>query len=193
MDTYQLQVRNSLRSWQKQMVRTPSIFGRLSKKIQLKINSWIPEKAHAAITTVIKQMIRGVLFGSKITTARPVIATSLMEREAAALKRIEFYRTTAAVEGGVTGAGGFLLALADFPVLIALKLKLLFDLASIYGFDVNDYKERLYLLHIFELAFSSAERRKTIYLKMEAWDQKSASLPEDIHQFDCRICARFIR
>ena len=66
------------------------------------------------------------------------------------------YRKTAAVEGGITGAGGLLMGLADFPILIGIKIKLLFDIASLYGFDVNDYKERVYLLHIFELAFSSS-------------------------------------
>ena len=35
-------------------------------------------------------------------------------------------------------AGGFLLAAADFPVLIGLKIKLLFDLAAIYGHSGDD-------------------------------------------------------
>ena len=33
-------------------------------------------------------------------------------------------------------------------------MKLLYDIAAIYGFDVRDYKERLYILHIIQLAFS---------------------------------------
>lgn len=96
------------------------------------------------------------------------------------------YRNTAAVEGGITGAGGILLGLADFPILIGIKLKLLFDIASIYGFNVKDYKERVYLLHIFELAFSSDAHRKKVFLKMTDWDTKSKDLPDDINQFDWR-------
>ena len=79
-----------------------------------------------------------------------------------------------------------LLGLADFPILIGIKIKLLFDIASLYGFDVDDYKERVYILHIFELAFSSHEHRKNVYLKMADWDEKSKDLPDDIHQFDWR-------
>ena len=90
------------------------------------------------------------------------------------------------MEGSVAGAGGILLGLIDFPVLIGIKIKLLFDVASLYGFDVNDYKERVYLLHIFELAFSSESHRKDIYLKMMDWEKKSMNLPDDIHQFDWR-------
>lgn len=177
---------NELRSWQQRMLKRPSLLNNLSKKLQQKINSLIPEKVHNAVTVAIKQMIRGVLFGAKHTTASPLLNTSLSVREEAVLKKIDMYRKTAAVEGGITGAGGILLGLADFPILIGIKLKLLFDIAALYGFDVNDYKERVYLLHIFELAFSSHAHRKNIYLKMVDWEEKRKHLPEDIHQFDWR-------
>lgn len=186
MDFYQQQIHSELSRWQKEMLRRPSIMNWLSKGMQTKINSWIPEKVHKAITVTIKQMIRGVLFGAKHTTAKPVVGQSLQEREAAVEKKIDVYKTTAAVEGGITGAGGILLGLADFPILIGIKLKLLFDIAALYGFDVDDYKERVYLLHIFELAFSSHEHRRNVYLKMVDWEKKSKELPSDIHQFDWR-------
>lgn len=159
---------------------------RLSKKAQVKINSWIPEKIHRAITVTIKQMIRGVLFGANYTTAKPLSGLSLQAQEEAVQQRMKFYGNTAAVEGGITGAGGILLGFADFPVLVALKLKLLFDVCSMYGFNVKDYKERVYILHIFELAFSSHEHRRNVYLKMVDWNRRSKELPEDIHQFDWR-------
>lgn len=184
--SYKRHVESELRIWQKQMLRRPSFFNNLSKKAQGKINSWIPEKVHTAVTTAIKQMIRGVLFGAKYTTADPIRNLDLEVREARIDERIKFYRTTAAVEGGITGAGGILLGLADFPLLIGIKIKLLFDIASLYGFNTDDYKERVYILHIFELAFSSHMHRKTIYLKMENWDEKSKELPADINQFDWR-------
>ena len=187
MQSYQEKITDELKIWQNQMLKKPSLFNKLSKKIQTKINTWIPEKLHKAITATIKQMIKGVLFGAKYTTQKAFTdAVSLEEKEMAVIKRIEFYRTTAAVEGGITGAGGILLGLADFPILLGLKLKLLFDIASIYGHNVMDYKERVYLLHIFELAFSSHEHRKNIYLKMVNWNEKSKELPEDINQFDWR-------
>jgi hypothetical protein len=185
-EAYQQEVYAVLAAWQKQMVRRPSLFNKLSKKVQVKINTWIPEKVHQAITATMKQMIRAVLFGAEYTTAKPMLNETLQTREAAVLQRIAIYKNTAAVEGGITGAGGILLGLADFPVLLGLKIKLLFDIAALYGFNVADYKERVYLLHIFELAFSSHEHRKNIYLKMEDWDTKSHALPEDINAFDWR-------
>jgi len=186
MDQYNKDMSLELALWQRKMLRKPSLVNRLSKNLQTRINNLIPEKVHVAITATLKQMVRAVLFGATYTTAKPLSENSLELREAAVVQRIEFYRTTAAVEGGITGAGGILLGLADFPVLIGIKIKLLFDIASLYGFNVAYYKERVYLLHIFELAFSSDVHRKNIYLKMTDWEEKSKDLPDDINQFDWR-------
>lgn len=186
MDQYQQELIPGLKSWQKEMQRKPSLLNSLSKKMQTKINSWIPEKIHTVITTTLKQMIKGVLFGAEHTTNYPLQDMSLRGREHLIFKKIDRYRDTAAIEGGITGAGGLLTGLADFPILIGIKIKLLFDIASLYGFDTKDYKERIYILHIFELAFSSHEHRRNVYLKMEDWDEKSRKLPADLNQFDWR-------
>jgi len=186
ISAYDQMAQEELTTWQKKMMRRPSILNKLSKKVQTKVNNWIPEKIHRAITVAIKQMIRGVLLGARYTTSDPLVHADLQGREELVLKKIEWYRKTAAVEGGITGAGGILLGLADFPILIGLKIKLLFDIASLYGFNVNDYKERVYLLHIFELAFSSDVHRKNIYIKMTNWEEKRKELPDDINQFDWR-------
>jgi hypothetical protein len=186
MQEYLQKISSELNVWQIQMLRRPSFLNKLSKKMQTKVNSWIPEKVHKAITVTLKQMIRGVLFGAKHTTADPLRNISLEAREELVLRKIKNYRRTAAIEGGITGAGGILMGLADFPILIGIKIKLLFDIASLYGFSTDDYKERVYILHIFELAFSSHEHRKNVYLKMTDWDEKSKHLPNDINKFDWR-------
>src|SRR5688500_12859690 len=175
-----------LQVWQRRMMRKPGLFNRLSKSMQDKVNSWIPEKVHQAITAAIKQMIRGVLFGAKWTTRNQKTPLSLEESDRIVEEKIKLYRNTAAAEGAVTGAGGILLGLADFPLLIAIKIKLLFEIASAYGYSVNDYRERVFILHIFQLAFSSAKHRKNVFLIMKNWDEKSKSLPEDINQFEWR-------
>jgi len=158
-ESYEQIAAEELKKWQKKMLRKPSLVNHISKKVQTKINSWIPEKIHKFITTTIKQMVRGVLFGASLALPKEKKGSSLRQMENQVRKRIEFYRNTAAAEGGLTGAGGILLGLADFPLLLTLKIKMLFDIAALYGIDVNDYKERLYILHIFQLAFSSQQHR----------------------------------
>ena len=185
MESYEQKKMHELKLWQQKMIQRPGYFNKLSKALQDKMNSWIPDKVHKAITETIKQMIRGVLFGARRTTARKETA-GLEESDKAVEEKIKFYQNTAAAEGAVTGAGGLLLGLADFPLLIAIKLKLLFEIATIYGHSVDDYRERVFLLHIFQLAFSSAKHRRNVFLSMQNWKATSRNLPEDIHQFDWR-------
>ena len=183
---YEELILSELKSWQKDVSSRPSMMDRLSKRMQTKVNSYIPEKVHKAITTVIQQMIRGVIFGATYTVPRPVSYASFEALEMAVLNKIDNYRKTASVEGGITGAGGLLMGLADFPILLSLKLKMLFDLAVLYGYDVKDYKERVYILHIFQLAFSSQDHRREVYFRMVDWDEKKEQLPDDINKFDWR-------
>jgi hypothetical protein len=107
-----------------------------------------------------------------------VVAVSLVK------KRLDYYRTTAAAEGGITGWGGFLTALADFPALLAIKLKFLFDVASIYGYDTKKLSERIFLLHVFKLAFSSPLGQKDAYLAIEKWAKNPQTLPQDKNAVD---------
>ena len=184
MSTYELQVTTELRAWQLRMRKPPSAFDKLAKAVQRRVNRFIPDKIRLGITTVIKQMTRMVLFGADKLTRQPTTGLSLEERESSVQARINFYKTTGAAEGGLTGAGGILLGLADFPLLLALKVKMLFDIAALYGYSGNDYRERLYIMHIFQLAFSSPDHRRVVFERMQDWATYSQSLPDDIHQFD---------
>ena len=186
MSDYDTQALDELRRWQEEMQRPPGLWNRATSGLQRKINSYIPEKVHTTVTTVIKQMTRAVLTGSNITASAPLLDGSLQEREVLVRQKVDRYRTTAALEGGVTGAGGFLLGLADFPLLLSIKLKLLFEIAALYGFSGEDYRERLYLLHVFQLAFSSDGHRADVYRQMQHWHEQSAHLPSSIDEFDWR-------
>ena len=177
---------HELIGWQMSMRKNPSFFNRTSKKIQQKINSIIPEKVHVVITKAIKEITRGVIFGAGFTTFSRKEEKPIEEGEARVRERINFYSSSAAAEGAVTGFGGFLLSLADFPLWLTLKMKMLFEIASHYGHETHDYKERIYLLYIFQLTFSSQERRNEIYHLVEDWDKKKETLPPDLHGFDWR-------
>jgi hypothetical protein len=185
MTTYEEQAQIQLQFWQFKMQKKPSIANRLSKGLQNKINSWIPDKVHKAITVAMEKMVKAVLFGSKFTASKvPDVVTSLQMREVRVRQQIEFYQKTATVEGAVTGAGGILMGLADFPILLGIKFKMLFDIAALYGHNVKDYKERLYILYVFQLAFSSQQRRNEVYKILEGWQGYSGTLPDDSDAFD---------
>ena len=184
MTPYERAVRDELTRWQRTMQQPPSAFGRLSTAVQRRINRIIPQRIHDVVTATIKQMTRAVLFGAEYLSRTPAEGMSLTERDAAVAGRIKFYRSAGAAEGGVAGAGGFVLALADFPVLLALKMKLLFEIAALYGYSVSDYRERVFILYVFQLAFSSQKRRQAVYRQVADWTEHSRQLPDDINQFD---------
>jgi uncharacterized protein (DUF697 family) len=186
MDSYEEKVLMELAAWQRKMQKNPSFTDRLSKRMQNKINGFIPEKVHKAITVTLEKMFKAVLFGARYTNPKALTAGSLVFQEAYVKQRIKFYQNTASAEGAVTGAGGILMGLADFPIFIVIKMKLLFEIASFYGFDVKDYRERLYILYIFQLAFSSQQRRNELYMRVSNWDSYVSRLPENADEFDWR-------
>ncbi|TGE29045.1 EcsC family protein [Hymenobacter metallicola] len=186
MTPYEQQAQQELRAWQQQMQRQPSYLNRFTRQVQIRLNNLLPEKVHRVLTGAIKQMVQGVLFGSRYISRRPLEHATLPERETAVVASLKYYRTTAAAEGAVTGAGGILLGLADFPLLLGLKLKFLFDVAALYGFDAHDYTERLYLLHVFQLAFSSQHSRNEEYRRVAQWEEYRQTLPTDSAAFDWR-------
>ncbi|WP_343531765.1 EcsC family protein [Pedobacter sp.] len=185
MDNYQQQIALELQFWKLEVMRKPSLMGNIATKVQGKINSYIPQKVHDAITATIKQMVKAVLFGSEITSSNlSPEEMSMLHKEALVKAKIDTYCKTGAAEGGVTGAGGFLMSLADFPILIAIKIKMLYEIAALYGYDASDFRERLYILHIFQLAFSSKTGSQKVLTQMENWNDKLFLLPENGDQFD---------
>lgn len=186
LSEYERSVLAELAAWRQEMHQQPGMMNWAAQRLQAKINEYIPEKVHAAVTNLIKQMTQAVLAGSDYTqsTAAPQSDATLNARETLAEERVEFYMKAAAAEGGITGAGGIFLGLADFPLLLGIKFKLLFELATIYGHSGAEFRERLYILHIFQLAFSSQEHRRSVYTTIEDWD--SQPHPVSIDEFDWR-------
>lgn len=173
-----------LLAWRADLTKPPGPLNGIARATQQRINRIIPEKVHAAITTAIEGMTRALLVGSDFATGAPQVGLSLDERRARAAKAIDGWKKTAAVEGGVTGAGGFLLAAADFPLLMSFKIKLLFEIAAIFGHEGKDLPERLFILHIFELAFSDSQHRAGVFAALENWEAREH--PQHLDDFDWR-------
>lgn len=186
MNVYESEIQKELQAWQIEMLRKPNITDRLTQGIQNKINNKIPEKIHIAISRAFKEVVGAVLKGSGYITEKPLENEPLQTRDLLAEDKINFYKNAAAAEGAITGAGGILSGLADLPLWLSLKMKMLASIAAVYGYDLHDYKERLYLLHIFQLTFSGKAHRRAIYKNMANWIEHSQTLPEDMAKFDWR-------
>jgi len=179
MTDYEKRVIGELKTWKRKIGRRSGMINRLSKKTQTKVNSLIPLKVHRVITESIKGMVKATLLGSNITTnKRQAAGMSLYDRDELLKVKLSNFRKTAVVEGAGTGAGGIFLGIADFPLLLSIKMKFLFEAAAVYGFDTNDYKERLFILHVFQLAYSSDVNRKETFHTIERWDEKKHEITD---------------
>ena len=126
-------IRAGMAVWREKVLKRPGLWDRATRGTQDRINRIIPERVHAVITTGVEAMTRGILFGSDLLKAKPVQHGSLATREEKARAVIRAYRNTASVEGGVAGAGGLVLAAADFPALMAIKVRMLGEIVAAYG------------------------------------------------------------
>lgn len=186
MFSYERWAEREMLRWMGLMRKRPSIVQSISKGTQRRINSLLPEKYHEFVTGAIKNMTKATLYGSKFGINPPLVGYTLKERERILRDKTKMYTATATVEGAATGAGGFMAGLADFPLLMGIKMRFLFEVAAIYGFDVNDYRERLYILNIFQLAFSSKKHVNKVFNRMENWQEYADTLPENLDDFEWR-------
>ncbi|WP_101843422.1 EcsC family protein [Halobacillus sp. Marseille-P3879] len=160
--------------WSRSLEKRSGVIQRTSKGFQSSINKKIPDRVHNLVTESIKKMIELSLTTSKYI--RPIETEqdwSFQHRELLVEERLKQYKSTASWEGAGTGAGGFWLGVADFPLLLSIKMKFLFDAGQYYGLNVHRYEERVFLLHIFMLAFSSDQHRVKVKNLVLNWENES--------------------
>ncbi|RKN82238.1 EcsC family protein [Paenibacillus ginsengarvi] len=178
MNSYEETVRAQLAQWESQLFKPPGFLERTGKTVQTKINEKIPAKVHQTITSAVKGIFHTVLFTLDfVPKGLPQTGLTLKQRDDKAAALVNTYKKIAAAEGAGTGAGGFALGLVDFPALIAIKMKCLFELAHLYGYSTHDYRERLFLLYVFQLAFSGGDHKVRVYRIVRDYDAFAGQYP----------------
>ncbi|WP_256757693.1 EcsC family protein [Cohnella sp. WQ 127256] len=168
---YEQKVRKEIVAWEQQLFKPPGWLEKTSKLIGNRINNLIPPKMHDIITATIKSIVRTALFGAEYTPKRAVQRTLNLELNDQEAKRLfSLYQKIAVAEGAGTGAGGIILNVVDFPALIAIKMKFLFELAHNYGYDTKHFSERVFILKVFQMTFSGPEQRAKLLNSIKSWD-----------------------
>jgi hypothetical protein len=185
-DQYEQIAFAEMSAWLHKTKKRPSLLNWITKGTQRRLNNLLPEKVHQIITYTVEKMVKGILFGTRFITPAPFQSNILQVRELKAEKIIKIYKRTASAEGAITGAGGILMGFADFPAFLTIKMKMLFEIAAAYGHEVKQFEERLYILFIFKLAFSSQETRNQTIEILENWNDYLQTLPADRDNFDWR-------
>jgi uncharacterized protein (DUF697 family) len=186
LSPYEQEAFSAVAAWKLEMQQQPGAFDRFSRKLQLRINRLIPEKVHQAITAAFKIVTKFMLRGADFLTSKPLETGTLEERERLVDEQIDRYKNIAMAEGAITGAGGILLGLADLPLWLTIKIKMLCHISALYGYDPGDFKERLFILNILSMTFSSPKHRQRVFRKMEHWETYVRSLADEKDAFDWR-------
>jgi uncharacterized protein (DUF697 family) len=178
---YETLVKKELALWEKKMLKNTGVIEGFSRDIQKKIDSYIPQKIHTSISKSMEIAIKSILAGinlipfdsKKLTWAH---YATLAQKDREVSRIIKKYKKLAAATGAGTGLGGILSMAIDYPALISLELKILQEIARIFGYDIRERKERIYLLKVFILAFSSDLCRKRTYLEVINYE----NVPSDV-------------
>ncbi|MDR1640082.1 MAG: EcsC family protein [Clostridiales bacterium] len=173
MNEYFTEIARELEAWSAKIEKGEGVLSRFSKGAQAQMRKLMPQKIQDAITAAMKQFISAVMYGSGYVSDFPDSSLSLAESDYVASKRFSAYKKAALGEGAAAGAGGFVGGLADLPALLGIKIKFLFDCASVYGYDTSDPRERVFMLLIFQLAFSGHDHRLKAYRAIKDWDMDS--------------------
>ncbi len=176
MNLYEKHIYRQLDDWHRDILKEAGMLEKVSKSIQTKAQRAIPAKVQSAVTVAIEKMVQTILFGSGLLTIQEdTSGLSLGERDFLVSECFWRYKKTAVAQGVGLGAGGVLLGLADLPTLMSIKIKFLFDAAKLYGYDTQDKRERLFMLYIFQLAFSGRAHRLQTFHTLEQWDNLDCS------------------
>lgn len=176
--SYETYVRKELKLWEREVTGNPGRLERMSRSISSQINRRIPQKIHRGITAGIRTMIETIRVGVRFTPKKGLRrGQNLRDMDRLAEERIIKWTQWASAEGAGTGMGGFKLSLVDFPALLSIKLKMLYDLAYIYGFDPNAEDERLFMLYIFQLEYAIERRKRGILETIKTWNDRKHTLP----------------
>ena len=134
------------------------------------------------LTETIRMMVQTISAGSNFIKPKLKETNWSLQRRDDEVRKKWMSIKIAAAEGAGTGAGGILLGLADFPLLLGIKIKFLFDAATLYGFDTSDKEERLLSFTFSNLPFQvmntekkyGKQSKRGIQKKKIIWTGKSS-------------------
>src|SRR5690606_14730081 len=67
----------------------------------------------------------------------------------------------------------------DFPALIAIKMKFLFEIAHVYGYSTKHFSERIFILTVFQLVYSNGAVRQRLLDRIKNWDTEKLQWSSD--------------
>jgi uncharacterized protein (DUF697 family) len=172
MDIYEKSVLKRGRFYESRLYET-SEFHTWAKNAQHKLDGLIPQKIHLSFSYALEKGIKGFLHGlhymlkekDRLRPSSYIPSLYILAKDAE--KIVQKYKRIASVEGAGTGFGGLIASAIDFPALITIKLKMLQEISLLFGYSLTDFDERLYIVKVLQLEFSSKEYKKKYWVELK--------------------------
>lgn len=175
-----------MQTWLKKSSKPANWYDKTTGKIQGFVQSKIPDAIHNAITAGMEGFTKIVLQGSGFILPKMSDEIPLEIREKLAEEVIQRYVGMGMASGAGTSAGGIVTGLMDLPILMSLKIRMLFEIGAIFGYDLKEEKERLYALMIFRTVFSSPLLRAEKVKSLIEFEVASKNLEKPLEALDWR-------
>lgn len=175
-----------MQDWLKKRSKSANWFDKTTGKVQSFVQSKIPDAIHNAITAGMEGFTKIVLQGSGFILPKLSEEIPFEIREKLAEEVIHKYVGMGMASGAGTSAGGIVTGLMDLPILMSLKIRMLFEIGAIFGYDLKEESERLYALMIFRTVFSSPLLREEKVQGLIAFETSKAHLEKPLDTIDWR-------
>lgn len=188
--SYEREVAHKIKRFERKIKQSPPSFLRWSTDIQKKIDRWIPGQVHRSIANALEKGIKTFLEEVPLQQSEKIIASRnkyvhLQDYAPEAIQLIEDYKKLATIEGAGTGFGGIIASTIDFPALVSIKLRLMQELANLYGYDLTQIEERVFVLKVIQLQFSEKNVRWNVWQELQDWELEGLSESKlSKHDFD---------
>ncbi|MGC5326091.1 EcsC family protein [Brevibacillus sp. SYSU BS000544] len=97
-----------------------------------------------------------------VDTIRDMEQLPIRTMDATAETIIESHKKMATVQGATTGIGGIFTLLIDIPLILGISLKVLQELAIVYGYHPHEKKERIFIVKCLQFSSSDIVGKKAI-------------------------------
>ncbi len=181
---YEDAARTEMKYWSLRMQKLPSVTERITQNVQRSIHQVLPERVHQIIAETMDEVAQKVLLGNSFIISNPQHFEDFKACEHKVLEQTMAYTSTGSMDAHDSKLNNIYTNAVDFPELLKIKVQLLFDVAALYGFDLNDYRERLFVLYIFQMAFSTKGMRSNAFDMLISFEKKKSQLPEQLENFD---------
>lgn len=92
-----------------------------------------------------------------------------------AQKLINSRKQWATLQGATTGFGGIFTLVVDIPALLGLSLKILQEMALVYGYNPHDHRERIFIVQCLQFAACDYVGKQAILKNLARYDEKAAN------------------